>query len=416
MTIQESTSANLVELFTLGELYVSDFLQPGEEPRADRVEMKLMLEESTGAVKLDRVAPAEAMYGKYWYRSGVNNTMKAELNDIVTSIVSAVKFKENDLWIDIACNDGTLLSFVPDEFLKVGIDPADDSYRAESEKIANLIIQDYFSAEVFAASKFGRLKAKVVTSIAMFYDLTDPRKFIEDVAEVLDRDGLWVLQLSYTPLMLDQLAFDNICHEHVYYYSLFNLKRLLNQSGFDVVDVQLNNVNGGSFRVYAMKQDADKTAFGSQTYRDVCNVRVKSLLAYEATLGLDEKSTWLDFFERIDDLKKEVVDFVRAEKAKGKTIWGYGASTKGNTLLQYFGLDHTLIDGIAERSIYKFGLRTIGTDIPIFTESEMRLAKPDYLLVLPWHFINEFVAREKDYLDQGGKFIVPCPKFQVIGR
>lgn len=406
----------LTELFSLGELYVSDFLNEGEAPRAGKVEMKLMLEEATGAVRLEHSAPAEAMYGKYWYRSGVNGTMKAELNDIVRSITETVKFKENDLWIDIACNDGTLLSFVPRDFIKVGIDPADDSYKVESEKVSNLIIQDFFSADVFKRSKFGKLKAKVVTSIAMFYDLENPKLFIDDIAEVLDQDGLWVLQLSYTPLMLDQLAFDNICHEHVYYYSLFNLKALLNQSGFDVVDVQLNDVNGGSFRVYAMKQNADKRLFGTQPYRDVCNVRTKSLLAYEETLGLAEKSTWLDFFRRINELKTELVNFITEEKKKGKTVWGYGASTKGNTLLQYFGLDNSLIDGIAERSIHKFGLKTVGTNIPIYSEDEMRRANPDYLLVLPWHFINEFVDREKDYLDKGGKFIVPCPKFQVIGR
>lgn len=405
-----------VELFSLGELYVSDFLKEGEEPRAARVEMKLMLEESTGAVKLERSAPTDAMYGKYWYRSGVNNTMKTELGGIVESILDTVKFKENDLWIDIACNDGTLLSFVPRAFIKVGVDPADDSYKAESEKVSNLIIQDFFSADIFKRSKFGKLKAKVITSIAMFYDLSNPKRFIDDIAEVLDQDGLWVLQLSYTPLMLDQLAFDNICHEHIYYYSLFNLKALLNQSGFDVVDVQLNDVNGGSFRVYAMKKNSNKRLFGTQPYRDVCNVRTKSLLAYEDTLCLDKKTTWLDFFSRISTLKDELVSFIRIEKSKGKTIWGYGASTKGNTLLQYFGLDHSLIDGIAERSIHKFGLRTIGTNIPIYSEDEMRRAKPDYLLVLPWHFINEFIDREKDYLDGGGKFIVPCPKFQVIGR
>ena len=165
-----------------------------------------------------------------------------------------------------------------------------------------------------------------------------------------------------------------------------------------------------------MKSDANKSIFGTQPYRDVCDMRVKSLLAYEKQLGLDTKEVWMNFFDRINTLKKEVYDFIVQEKAKGKSIWGYGASTKGNTLLQYFGLDASLIDGIAERSIYKFGLRTVGTDIPIVSEHEMRRAKPDYLLVLPWHFINEFVIREKDYLDGGGKFIVPCPKFQIIGR
>lgn len=402
------------ELFTLGNLYVSDFIKDDQSPRGEKVEMKLMMTEN-GNVKLSKSAPLDTMYGTYWYRSGINASMKKELLDITESIIKVKKLMDGDLWIDIACNDGTLLSFVPPTLVKVGIDPGDDSFKKESEKWANLIIQDYFSAEGFKKSKFGGLKAKVVTSIAMFYDLEDPDSFIQDIAEVLDENGLWVLQLSYTPLMIKQMAFDNICHEHIYYYSLFNLKALLEKNGFKIMDCQLNDVNGGSFRVYAMKDSANHKTFSSQPHRDVCNMRIDSLLAYEKTLRLDEVETWNDFFWKIEELKEKTVSFIKDVKAQGKTVWGYGASTKGNTLLQYFGLDHTLIDGIAERSPYKFGLNTVGTNIPICSEDEMRRVKPDYLLVLPWHFINEFVSREQDYLLAGGRFIVPCPKFEVIG-
>ena len=341
--------------------------------------------------------------------------MKKELKSIVNSITDIVKLNENDLWVDIACNDGTLLSNVPDNLIKVGIDPVDDSFKRESEKHANLIIQDYFTSKVFKESKFGKLKAKVITTIAMFYDLEDPKSFVNDIVEILDDNGVWVLQLSYTPLMIEQLAFDNICHEHVYYYSLFNIQKIFKECGIDIVDIQLNDTNGGSFRIYCMKENSDKTKFGTQPYRDICNFRLKSTLEYERTLGLDKEEVWLKFFDRINDLKEKTISFIKEEKSKGKTIWGYGASTKGNTLLQYFGLDHTLIDGIAERSIYKFGLKTVGTNIPIYSEDEMRKAKPDYLLVLPWHFINEFVERESEFLKSGGKFIVPCPTFEIIG-
>ena len=214
------------ELFSLGDLFVSDFLKDGETPRGGKVEMKLLLNENNGTVRLEKSAPLETMYGKYWYRSGINNTMKLELSSIVDSVKNVLKLKENDVWIDIACNDGTLLGYVPNNLIKIGIDPVDDSFKHESEKVANLIIQDYFSSEVYEKSKFGNLKAKVVTTIAMFYDLENPEKFIKDVCKISDKDGLWVLQLSYTPLMLEQLAFDNICHEHIYYYSLFNLKKM----------------------------------------------------------------------------------------------------------------------------------------------------------------------------------------------
>lgn len=401
------------ELFSLGDLYVSDFLKDGESSRGGKVEMKLMMEDN-GSVRLEKTAPLDTMYGKYWYRSGINMTMKKELKGIVNSIYDVVKLETNDLWIDIACNDGTLLSNLPDNLIRVGIDPVDDTFKKESEKHANLIIQDYFSYDSFKNSKYGDLKAKVITTIAMFYDLDDPKKFVDDIFKVLDDDGLWVLQMSYTPLMIEQLAFDNICHEHVYYYSLFNIQKIFKECGIDIVDVQLNDINGGSFRLYCMKETSDKTKFGTQPYRDICNFRVKSLLKYEESLNLDSVDTWLNFYNRIDELKQKTVSFIKSEKEKGKKIWGYGASTKGNTLLQYFGLDNTLIDGIAERSPYKFGLKTVGTNIPIYSEEEMRINKPDYLLVLPWHFINEFVTRENEFLKNGGKFIVPCPKFEII--
>lgn len=401
------------ELFTLGELYVSDFISDGESPRSEKSELKLLMTDD-GNVRLEKSAPLNTMYGKYWYRSGTNNSMKQELKNIVESILKIKQLKENDIWLDIACNDGTLLSFLPKELIKIGIDPADNSYKKESEKHADIIVQNYFTTQSFKATKYGHLKAKVITSIAMFYDLEHPEAFIKDIGAVLDDNGLWVLQLSYTPLMIEQLAFDNICHEHIFYYSLFNINRLFNESGFKIIDCQLNDTNGGSFRIYAMKQSADIKTFATQPYRDVCNFRINSLLAYEDTLHLDSIATWKELYNKINALKEQTVSFIKQKKAEGKTIWGYGASTKGNTLLQYFGLDNTLIDGIAERNVYKFGLKTVGTNIPIYSEDEMRKAKPDYLLVLPWHFINEFCNREAEYLSGGGKFIVPCPKFEII--
>lgn len=402
------------KLFSLGNLYVSDFIDEKSEPRDKQYPLNLMMDDM-GCIKLDTVAPLNIMYGKYWYRSGITNTMMNELHGIVKSIDDVIDLNEDDVWIDIACNDGTLLSFVPSEMIRIGIDPADDSYKKLSEVHSDLIIQDYFSSSIFKKSIYGNKTAKVITTIAMFYDLEKPEQFIKDVHEILNENGLWVIQLSYTPLMLEQLAFDNICHEHIYYYSLFNLKKMMNDNGFDVVDVQLNDINGGSFRVYLMKTTSDKTKFGSQPYRDVCNFRINSLLEYEQKLKLDNIQTWVQFFNRINELKEQTVSFIKQEKQKGKTIWGYGASTKGNTLLQYFGLDHTMIDGIAERSTFKYGLKTVGTNIPIYSEDEMRKINPDYLLILPWHFIKEFKDREHEYLKNGGKFIVPCPKFEIIG-
>jgi SAM-dependent methyltransferase len=404
------------KLFSLGELYVSDFINVDEDARAGKHDMTLVIDERYGAARLEKCTPIHSMFGKYWYRSGTNLTMTNELHSIVDSITTVHKLKDNDLWLDIACNDGTLLKAVPNNIQKLGIDPAEDSFVEESSTVADEIIQDYFTAESFSRSKFKDTKASVVTCIAMFYDLDSPIEFLNDVHSVMEDDGLFVLQMSYTPLMIEQLAFDNICHEHVYYWSLFSIKRLLEDANFQIVDCQLNDVNGGSFRIYAKKSTANLSTFASRPYRDVCNVRINSLLEWESGLNLDSIDTWLEFYDRIEQLKEQTVNFIKEEKAKGKVICGYGASTKGNTLLQYFGLDNTLIDAIAERSHYKFGLKTIGTNIPIISEEEMRKLNPDYMLVLPWHFISEFIIREDEYLTKGGKFIVPCPRFEIIGK
>jgi hypothetical protein len=215
--------------------------------------------------------------------------------------------------------------------------------------------------------------------------------------------------------MIKQMAFDNICHEHFYYHSLNSIKILVEEQGMKIVDAALNDTNGGSVRVYIQKQIANSTSFGNAHFRDVCDFRINSLLAYENEhLDISKKEIWDEYFIKINSLKEQTVNFIREQKALGKTVAAYGASTKGNTLLQYFGLNNEDIDFIAERSPRKFGLFTAGSDIPIISEEEMRERKPDFLLILPWVFIDEFVSRENDYLENGGHFIVPCPEFKII--
>lgn len=398
------------ELFSLGDLYVSDFHKAGEAPRGGKVELKLVMDEHN-TPRLERTAPLDTMYGKYWYRSGINATMRGQLKDIAESIQSIYEIGSDDVWLDIACNDGTMFEYIRKDIIKVGIDPADDSYTAESTAKGAIVIQDYFSGDAyFNVMSFG---ATIITSIAMFYDVEDRHNFLESIYRVLDHNGLWVLQLSYTPLMIQQLAFDNICHEHVYYYSLLNIKSLLAEHGFKIMDCQFNDINGGSFRLYVMKETADHRLFGTQPYRDVCKFRVNSACEYEKSLNIGV-DTWKQFYSDILDLRETTVSFIHHVRAQGKSVCAYGASTKGNTLLQFFGLDNTLIDAIADRNPDKWGLVTVGTNIPIISEEEMRERHPDYLLILPWHFINEFRKREADYLWNNGKFIVPCPKFEII--
>ena len=248
----------------------------------------------------------------------------------------------------------------------------------------------------------------------LFYDLEHPQKFVSDVKSVMDPDGLWVVQMSYLPLMLKQNAFDNICHEHLEYYSLQSFEYLLRLQGMRVVDVELNDVNGGSFRAYVRNNGADEKCFGDETYRSLAVDRVRQMREHEIKIGLDNKETYSAFAMWVARIKQDVSAFIREQVQMGKQVYVYGASTKGNTLLQYFGLDDSLITAAAERNPDKWGRVTVGTHIPIISEEQARSAKPDYFLVLPWHFIEEFKRRERDYLKSGGRFILPAPHFVLI--
>jgi hypothetical protein len=250
----------------------------------------------------------------------------------------------------------------------------------------------------------------------MFYDLEDPNKFVADVKKVMDPEGLWVMQMSYLPLMLEQNDFGNICHEHLEYYSLHSLEYLLNLHDFALVDAELNDVNGGSLRAYIRNRAANPKAFGDSSHRHQAADRISVLRDKETRMELDKITPYKDFADRVEQIKREVSVFVRDQVHVNKKVFVYGASTKGNTMLQYFGLDHRFISAAAERNPDKWGKVTVGTRIPIVSEDEARHTKPDYFLVLPWHFLNEFREREKNYLGSGGKFIVPLPQFKLISE
>ncbi len=272
---------------------------------------------------------------------------------------------------------------------------------------------DFFSADVYGR-EIGTQRAKIVTSIAMFYDLEDPNRFVADVKRVLDEDGLWIIQMSYLPLMLKTNEFGNICHEHLEYYSLQSLEYLLDLHGFEIVDLEMNDINGGSLRAYIRNRGVAPENFGDATYRAMAADRTRNMRESEIKLGLSERQVYDEFAMRVERIKMDTVRYVRSAVAEGKKVYVYGASTKGNTVLQYFGLDGALITAAAERNPDKWGRVTVGTNIPIVSEAEARAAKPDYFLVLPWHFLQEFMAREHDYLYGGGRFIVPFTYFTLI--
>jgi hypothetical protein len=334
--------------------------------------------------------------------------MTAALQDIANQAGKTVHLEEGDMVIDIGCNDGTLLrSYKTSGLTLVGFEPATNLIEF-AQVGTTRIVNDYFNIESFQ-EHFGESKAKLITSIAMFYDLDEPNEFVDDVARVLDGDGVWILQMSYLPSMLRQNAFDNICHEHLEYYSLSSLEALLNRHGLEVFDAELNDVNGGSFRVY-VKHGAYKSLGNENDSKN----RVARLRKLETDMRLSDRRVYLEFASRVTSLGQNVRQFIEEEHRKGKKVYAYGASTKGNTLLQFWNIDHNTIIAAAERNPDKWGKKTIGTLIPIISEQQARAERPDYFLVLPWHFLDEFIKREHEFLRSGGRFIVPLPDFRLI--
>jgi len=269
----------LVPLFTLGDLYMSDFIK--DKPKLPQLELKLMLAPKSGLVQLEKTPDFDAMYREYWYASGTNKVMREELKDIVDKGSKYIHIKDGNTWIDIGCNDGTLLSFIQKGIYRIGFDPAKNGYKEQSSKHADKIVDDYFTFENWKKAGLAKRKANVITSIGMFYDLPDPNKFVRDIKAVMDKEGLWIIQMSYTPLMLEQLAFDNICHEHLEYYNLHSVKFLLDRNGMEIVDCEINDVNGGSFRVYIRNKNANKVLYATAPQRSVADYRIKTMLDYE---------------------------------------------------------------------------------------------------------------------------------------
>ena len=358
--------------------------------------------EHCGLLQLEHSYSLSEMYGEnYGYRSGLNLSMVRHLEKKVAQIQSAISLKAGDLVIDIGSNDGTTLGFYPENLDLFGVDPTGAKFRKYYKPHINLI-PDFFSGKTIQKA-LGERKAKVVTSFSMFYDLEDPVAFASEIASVLDpQSGVWIFEQSYMPEMLKMNSYDTICHEHLEYYGLQQVRWIVEKAGMKLIDVDFNDVNGGSFSVTA--------ALKSST-RPTNDSKISATLEAETKMGLNTLKPYEDFQVRIRQTREELLSFLKKAKDEGKKVYGLGASTKGNVLLQYCGVTSKDIEAIADVNPDKFGSFAPGTAIPIEDEKKSLEKNPDYLLVLPWHF-RDFFLNSKNF--KARTLVFPLPAIDVV--
>ena len=382
------------KVFSLGNLFVSNFVNKNQINKGIKSPLTLMYCSNCTLLQLSHIAPQEIMYKRfYWYRSGVTKIMRRALKDIYYSSLKYIKLKKNDVVLDIGANDGTLLKYFGKNIKTIGCEPANNLIR-KLKKNCDFVLNDFWSYKKLnnLINKNKLNKPKIITAIGMFYDLEDPNKFIRDSVLALDDKGIFIAQLMCLKSMIEKNDIGNICHEHIEFYTLKSLKYLFENNGLEIFKIEENDINGGSYRIFCRKFNKGSIP-----------------LPKENVLTSVKK-----FVKRANRNKQVTMNFIKKQIKKEKKIFLYGASTKGNTILQYYKLNNKIIPYAAERSPEKWKKYTVGTGIKIISEKEARKLKPDYFFVTPWGFIKEFIKREHSWLKKGGKFIVPFPKFKLI--
>jgi hypothetical protein len=399
-----SGSRHLVPVLNLGNQVLTGVFPRSADSHVTTGPLELVWCPESGLLQLNHSYDPLEMYGaNYGYRSGLNQSMVRHLEAKVRQLQSMVKMRTGDVVLDIGSNDGTLLkSYRHDGIERIGIDPTGAKFKQFYASDIRLVC-DFFSQRSF--EEVASDKARIVTSIAMFYDLADPVDFARQIAAILADDGIWHFEQSYMPSMLRTKSYDTICHEHLEYYSIAVVKAVVEAAGLKIVDVQMNSVNGGSFAVTAAKK--------TSRYR-ADSPMIRWLLEQEKRMGIDTPRPFREFEDHVFRHREDLRRLIRALVLDGKRVLGYGASTKGNVLLQFCGLGPDEIPAIADVNPDKFGCVTPGTHIPIVSEEEARALDPDFFLVLPWHFKSGIVERERDFLERGGKMIFPFPEIEIV--
>ena len=385
---------NLKKIFSLGNFFVSNFVDKNKIKSGIKAPLTLMYCSNCTLLQLSHIAPQEIMYKKfYWYRSGVTKTMREGLKDIYKSSLKHVNLLKNDVVLDIGANDGTLLKYYSKRFKTIGCEPA-KNLKPSLKRNCKYVLNDFWSyAKLKKILQKKKLrKPKIITAIGMFYDLENPNKFIKDSALALDDNGIFIAQLMCLKSMIEKNDLGNICHEHIEFYSLQSLKYLFEKNGLEIFKIEENDINGGSYRIFCRK-------------------------LYKGSIKLSEPDVLTSikkFVKRVKKNKLTTMKFIKNKVKMGKKIFLYGASTKGNTVLQYYNINNKMIPYAAEKSPEKWNKYTIGSGVKIISEKKARKLNPDYFLVTPWGFIREFIKRETVWLNKGGKFILPFPNFKLI--
>lgn len=394
----------LISVLNLGQAELSGVFPKSVDEKVTRGPLELVLCPDSGLLQLAHTYnPAELYGANYGYRSGLNQSMVTHLEQKVRRLEGRMGLRSGDVVVDIGSNDGTLLkAYETKGLVKIGVDPTALKFMQYYPNDV-IVLPAFFSAERVSALTYK--SARLVTSIAMFYDLDDPVKFAQEVESILAPDGVWHFEQSYMPSMLRTCSYDTICHEHMEYYSLSVVNYILARAGMRIIDVQMNNVNGGSFAVTAAKVSNAAV---------VESPLVRWLLEQEQRMGLDTPAPYRAFEDRVFRHREDLRRLIDRLLHSGGRIMGYGASTKGNVLLQFCGFTYDHITAIADVNPDKFGSFTPGTHIPIVSEEEARRLKPDYFLVLPWHFREGIIRREQAFLEGGGKLIFPFPEIEIV--
>ena len=396
-------NTELFDLFSLGKISFTGRFPNTIRQNVPKAYLNVLMCKKCKLVQLDRNFDLNYLYGKnYGYRTGINKTMTDHVKKIVRKCSALVKLKSKQYVLDIGSNDATLLNFYANDIIKVGVDPLVNKYKKFYKKI-NYKISNFFKIKDIEKIKIKK-KFKIISALSVFYDLRDPNKFIKKIKKILDDKGVFVLEHVDLYYIIKNNIFDTICHEHLIFYSSKIIIEMMKNNGLKVFNHEYNEINGGSSRYYICHS---KTNFK-------VSKNIKKVLLRENLQGIELKKTYKLFFTKILNEKIKLIKLIKKIKNEEQDIHGYGASTKGNVLLQFYNINNKVVNYIADRNPLKWNSFTPGTRIKIISESQSRKIKPHFYLVLPWHFKNEILIREKNIRKKGTKFIFPLPKVRVV--